>query len=77
MVSVDNARTILEKVFGNPLTHLNFQLGVMKSTQPLSDKSIETDPNKAAIWFLQYEKAIYRIHPEVGRQIQHVRDAML
>ena len=40
------------------ITHLNFRLGVMKSTQPLTDKSIETDPNKAATWFLQYKKAI-------------------
>ena len=43
------------------MTHLNFRLGVMKATQPLSDKSIETDPNKAATWFLQYEKAIESI----------------
>ena len=55
------AWSILEKTFGDPLTHLNYRLGVMKATQPLSDKSIETDPNKAAAWFLQYEKAIESI----------------
>ena len=33
----------------------------MKATQPLSDKSIENDPNKAATWFLHYEKAIESI----------------
>ena len=43
------------------MTHLNFRLGVMKSTQLISDKSIETDPNNAATWFLQYEKAIESI----------------
>ena len=43
------------------MTHLNFCLGVMKATQLISDKSIETDPNNAATWFLQYEKAIESI----------------
>ena len=43
------------------MTHLNFRLGVMKATQPLSDKSIENEPNKAATWFLNYEKSIESI----------------
>ena len=33
----------------------------MKATQPLSDKSIENEPNKAATWFLNYEKSIESI----------------
>ena len=46
-------RTSLNNVEDKMSTHL--QLGVMKATQPLSDKTIEPDPNKAATWFLQYE----------------------
>ena len=57
IASINGAWTILEKSFGDPLTHLNFRLGVMKATQPLSDKTIETDPNKAAAWLLQYKNA--------------------
>ena len=33
----------------------------MKAAQPLSDKSMETDPNEAATWFLQYENAVKSI----------------
>ena len=46
-------RTSLTNVEDKMFTHL--QLRVMKATQPLSDEPIETDPNKAATWFLQYE----------------------
>ena len=52
---------ILFAAFGDPTTHLNFRLGIMKATQPLSDKAIETDPNKAATWFLEFENAIESI----------------
>ena len=41
----------------NPLTHLNFWLGIIKSTQPLTDKVIQSDPYKPAALFLPYEKA--------------------
>ena len=61
IASVNDAWTILEKSLGDTLAHLNFHLGVMEATQPLSDKTIETDPNKAAAWLLQYEKAIEAI----------------
>ena len=30
----------------------------MKAIPPISDKTIKTDPYKAATWFIQYEKAI-------------------
>ena len=46
-------RTSITNVEDKMSTHI--QLGVMKATQPLSDKTIEPDPNKAATCFLQYE----------------------
>ena len=61
MDSVDSAWTILEKAFGNPFTHLNFRLAIMKATQPLTDKVIENDTSRAAAWFLKYEKAVESI----------------
>ena len=61
VTSVDNARSILEKAFGNSFEHLYFHLRVMKAAQPLSDKSMETDPNEAATWFLQYENDVKSI----------------
>ena len=45
----------------NPLTHLNFWLGIIKSTQPLTDKKIQSDPYKAAALFLPYERAVESI----------------
>ena len=35
------------------MTHLNFRLRTIKAIQPISDKAIETDPNKAATWLLE------------------------
>ena len=46
-VSVDDAGPILEEAFGDPATHFNLRLRVMKAIQPLSDKTVETNPNKA------------------------------
>ena len=57
LTSGDDAWSILEEAFGDPSTHFNLRLRIMKATLPLSDKTVETDPNKAAIWLLQYEKA--------------------
>ena len=59
--SPPTAWTILKNAFGNPLTHLNFWLGIMKATKPQTYKVITTDPNRAAVWFLQYEKAMETI----------------
>ena len=61
VASVDSAWSFLEKAFRDPLKQLNFRLGTIKANQPLSDKDIETDPNKAAIWFLEFENAIESI----------------
>ena len=36
----------------------NTQLEVKMATRPLSDKTIETDPDKAATWLLQYDNAV-------------------
>ena len=58
---MDDAWPILEEAFGDPSTHFNLRLRIMKATQPLSDKTVETDPNKAAMWLLQYEKAMNSI----------------
>ena len=52
LTSVDDAWSILEEAFGDPSTHFNLRLRIMKATQPLSDKTVETDPNKAAMWLL-------------------------
>ena len=45
----DTLNNIEDKTFVHTL------LRDMKATQPLSHKTIETDPNKAATWFLQYK----------------------
>ena len=60
---VDDTWPILEEAFGHPPTRFNLRLRIMKATQPLSDKTVETDPNKAATWLLQYE-----LYPQAGRQ---------
>ena len=45
---VDDAGPTIEEAYGDPTTHFNLRIRVIKATQPLSDKTIENNPNKAA-----------------------------
>ena len=60
-LTLDDTWPIIEEAFVDPATHFNLRLRIMKATQPLSDKTVETNPNKAAMWLLQYEKAMNSI----------------